>query len=493
LDRFRRDDAGQVAILVAIAFLALVFTVAVVVNTAQLFVQRRGMQGTADAAALAGAYSLNLDSTGSSQANAIATAIAAAALNGYTTSAATLVTVNIPPHSGPNQDTRHVEVIITTGVSTALVQWGTTNVTARAVAGTSGPPSQAIFALDRNSDRGALQVQNGNLAMYSPGAPIGCTFPVVAPCDLYGGNAQVNSTDNLAANCFTGCTVVPSSASLNVAGCDSTGWPSAQCAQPQLEDPYFAYPKPRPDASLNWCNKDRWNAATNPCGTYNTIPSCPGSGAMVLPPGVYLDTLSGNCDFILDPGVFVFLGHTAGINNPSNIRINGGIGTDTFESTTGQPSAPGGTLYARDATFVSCGTAVANNPFCGVTLFFSYAVYPTVPGTDNCAQMKIAGGNSADLSPDPGGTWAGMLVYYDDNCPAPGSGAVAIGGGATLNSANFRGLFYVPTGTVSLGGANTAGNVSQIVAYQVNARNGDMVVNVATAQVRARGAPRLVE
>lgn len=107
--RFRCDEGGQIAILAAIVLTALIFAVALVVNTGQFFVVKRAAQGAADAAALASAVSLSLDQV---TANARAAAIAAATKNGFTTGVGgTKVTVNIPPSSGRHAGASgHVEV-----------------------------------------------------------------------------------------------------------------------------------------------------------------------------------------------------------------------------------------------------------------------------------------------------------------------------------------------------------------------------------------------
>src|SRR6476469_4979745 len=123
--RLGLDDKGS-----AIAFLAVlpVFAgaVAIGIETGQLYRMKRQMQGSADAAALAGAVDRMTGKTGTV---ITATAKYEAQRNGFTDGASNVVvTVNAPPLSGTNTTTTGaVEVIITktTGFSlgAVLVNW----------------------------------------------------------------------------------------------------------------------------------------------------------------------------------------------------------------------------------------------------------------------------------------------------------------------------------------------------------------------------------
>ncbi|HEY4187313.1 MAG TPA: Tad domain-containing protein [Polyangia bacterium] len=109
--RTRPRDGGAIAVVAAVALVALIGMAALVVDGGYLAMRRRGLQGVADAAALAGGYSLPASATAIAQAKANATA------NGYTnaTNGAT-VTVNSPYSS----DSRKIEVIVQTNPSTFL-------------------------------------------------------------------------------------------------------------------------------------------------------------------------------------------------------------------------------------------------------------------------------------------------------------------------------------------------------------------------------------
>jgi len=527
-----RDEDGQVIVLVAIMFLALVFAVALVVNTGLLFVERRAAQEAADAAALAGA--LELVATGDT---GLATSAAndAARLNGYTAG----VTVNIPPLSGPNTGkTNFVEVLIVTSKSTFLTpEWGSTSVGARAVAGGGGPPAQAIYSLG-GSGTGLSISNNGVLALYNNTAPAGCSYeplsvttgtPWVSPqgddCSHLGGNAQVDSSSvNSAAvsNGSPGGLIGPPfNVSESVVGCTSPPpstpkFPNALCAQPSLSDPFFPFPKPvpgtvpSPPSSPNWCHEDTSNltSASALCATHSgNITNC--ASSLVLQPGVYTGTISGSCDFIFKPGIYVFAdSQNGGIGNlGQGLRVLGNTSGDTFEcenvalcgTAAGQIGTPGTRPYHRDATygnatFPSCGqdATPVNTPRCGVLLFFTYAGYPGTPTSGSCAQLGIAGGSTADLAPEPTGTWRGMLVYYDTNALCVGA-TINVKGQGVLDNNLFRGLIYAPKATLDMSGNGTVAKLSQLVVDKIIVGNGTVVVNVGSAQTPTVGGLRLTE
>jgi len=137
--RTRRRDRGSIAVVAAVAMVALIGMAALVVDGGYMAMRRRALQGVADAAALAGGFSLPTSATAISQAKTIATA------NGYTNGANNAtVTVN-SPYSG---DSQRIEVIITKTVPTflgAALRINTGTLTARAVA-IMDPPDAVIFS-----------------------------------------------------------------------------------------------------------------------------------------------------------------------------------------------------------------------------------------------------------------------------------------------------------------------------------------------------------
>ena len=171
----RARDGGAIAVVAALALVVLIGMGALVVDGGYLAMRRRAMQGVADAAALAGGYSLPTSATAISQARANATA------NGYTNgSNGVTVTVNSPYSS----DSRRVEVIVQMNVSTFLgsaLKISTGVVRGRAVAKLDAPP-ETIFAGDTVCGGFGLQINgtgivetgavhsNGFLGIYGDGS-----------------------------------------------------------------------------------------------------------------------------------------------------------------------------------------------------------------------------------------------------------------------------------------------------------------------------------
>lgn len=546
-----RGEEGQVVVLVAILFLALVFAIALVVNTGILFVERRAAQEAADAAALAGIY--RFAQTGDSS-QAAQAARDGAALNGYAltyTVGASAITgdINMPPVSGPHTgDPYFIEVVITTSVSATLVpQWGQTAVKARAVAGGGGIPTQAIYSVGGTGL--GLQVKTGGvLAMYkfdpqatdcgydqtradagqNPFVKIdpatGTASLPVTDCSGFGGEAQVDSTADPAAKNFgSGGAVGPPSAETTVVGSDATctqgtPFPNLTCQQPSLDDPFAGFPKPVA-GSTNWCRQDLSNNPSVVCGTYGSVNGCPSGTSYVLQPGIYTGQVKSNCGndtsdpslgFLLKPGIYIFQGteQGTGIKDPSNIRVLGNKLGDTFEVTAGVPGPPGvigmpGTrIYQRDGGLVPGGCGPNAGPtaqLCGVLLFFTYENYVSqTPTGGTCASFSISGGKSADLAPESTWTWGGMLIYYDPGPTVNGApycvgNSLIVSGGSQLNGGTFRGLIYAPTASITVNGNTSGAVLSQVVAHDIAVGSGTVIVNVASATTRVRAGFRLTE
>ena len=147
---------GVVAVLVAVCLVALVSIVALVLDGGTLFDQKRKVQAATDSAAMAAAVDLfsnfqtgqGLDPSGTAKASALLTAKADGFANDGTIS---VVTVNIPPASGPFAGkANYAEVLITFNQSrgfSGIFGSGTLPVTTRAVA-CGNPGSIGILVLD---------------------------------------------------------------------------------------------------------------------------------------------------------------------------------------------------------------------------------------------------------------------------------------------------------------------------------------------------------
>jgi Flp pilus assembly protein TadG len=325
---FGRDDgeSGQAVVLFAIMMLALLFAVGLAIDAGQLFSAKRAEQEAADAAAFAGAVVLYQQGTGS---QAITAARTDALTNGYSSGAClmstpgscfdaatnTTVAVYWPPISGTyNGNNKHIEVVITRQVQTALVpaQAAFNPVRARGVAG-SEPLNNgyAIMALDRGNTCEAFETSdNGDLHLTGGGILVNSTC----------GNAASND-QNTAAR-FT----IQSPYPLDVNGGATGYWASlgipVNPGHNQIPDPFAGFPKP----------------ATAGLPTCNSLAACQdGSGNQI--PGIYNVNLggNGNSDMTLNPGVYI-LKH--GMDTGGNNAVTGN-NVFLYNTYSNYPAAPG--------------------------------------------------------------------------------------------------------------------------------------------------------
>ena len=480
--------------IVAIVFLALVFMIALVVNTAQLFTTRRAAQEAADAAALAGGFA---DLLGADPTQMVDAAKDAAARNGYAAGPGVVVDAHRSPSSGKFRgDSGYFEVTITVRVDATLVpQWGVSTVTARAVARTGSAASvgsnDAVMAMDTGNTRNALAIANGG------------------ELRLVCGNVQVNSTGDQAARNQGGtvsfpmpmpaaCAPSQQTRTIDVAGGVRGSWPpntvasnctpGPSCKAVQQDDPYLGrFSPPIVVAGQIWCLRDPLDDPAVPQGARCGSPvagnfnGCSGPPNNVLHPGLYVTSISGNCDWKLMPGVYIFAGNQSGISNPASIK-------------------------SVDTSGVSCSAQAAPpaQPLrCGVTLFFTYATYADTDPTDpfavkagGCASLNISGGNPYDLVADTLtlSRWRGVLIYYDphDDYCATQNASISFGGGAAFTTT--RGVIYAPTVPYGFNGSGSQGKLSQAIAKTVNVQNGTLIVDVSQVSQGGVGQPvQLVE
>jgi Flp pilus assembly protein TadG len=323
---FGRDDgeSGQAVVLFAILMLALLFAVGLAIDAGQLFSAKRAEQEAADAAAFAGAVVLYQQGTGI---EAISAARTDALTNGYSSGpclmstpgvcfdAATNTTVAVywPPISGSyNGNNKHIEVVITRQVQTALVpaQAAFNPVRARGVAG-SEPLNNgyAIMALDRGNTCEAFETSdNGDLHLFGGG------ILVNSSCSSAADNEQ-----NSAAR-FT----IQSPYPLDVNGGATGSWGSigipVNPGHNQIPDPFAGFPKPAV-AGLPTCN---------------SLAACrDGSGKQL--PGVYSVNLGGNGTLELNPGIYIL---KAGMDTGGNAEVTG-ANVFLYNTYSNYPAAPG--------------------------------------------------------------------------------------------------------------------------------------------------------
>ncbi|CAN5133999.1 pilus assembly protein TadG-related protein [soil metagenome] len=423
---------GQAIVMVAVTMMALLMIVGLAIDAGQLYAARRTMQESADASAYAGAvvlYQLG------SQAEARDAAVADATRNGYPTGGNIIVTVNLPPVSGPNAGSaRHVEVIITDSVRTAIVPAQSTFsfVRVRGVGGAEPLNNQyALMALDRGNVRDALNISsNGDVHLTCGGILVNST-------NTEGVSNRQNDPCRL--------TIGPAGETVDVAGNTGSSWPTTGCpgppatpgitvdpSYPQQPDPFAGYPKPL-------------TAGPPAMPVYNAIPA-----GGTLNPGVWTTSIggAGNTALTMNAGIYVL---KAGINGSGNMSAD----------------------------------VVTNG---GVFIFNTHSDYPAAyrPGISTCGDVRLTGNGTSNLQPMTTGVYANFLLYQDPLC----TNEMSIKGNGDFSAS---GTIYLPTAPFVFDGNNATLTGSQLIARTIDIQNGNMTIDFTTGNTAQPILPRLTE
>jgi len=304
--------AAKVVVLVAISLTGLVGVSAIAVDGGLLQDERRRAQAGADAAAMAAAEDLYvnyLTNFGTDPSNtAQISALANAAVNGYSNDGVrSIVTVNIPPLSGPyTGQVSYVEVIIQynqpRGFSSIFGN-GDIPVKARAVArGYWSQLRDGILVLDPTGS-GSLSA-GGNGAMTLIGAATGPTTRVL-----------VDSNSSMAV-------VVNGGGALTAPEYDITGVPGTSVVgnstivgtidsgTPPTPDPLAYLPEPDP---------------TTVVGGKKTHVAGNGNKTITLYPGVYVGGIqvTGGANLVLMPGIYYMQGGGFAFSGTGSLYASG--------------------------------------------------------------------------------------------------------------------------------------------------------------------------
>jgi hypothetical protein len=322
-----RDESGQVAIMAALSLTCILGFVGFATDVGVLLHAKRNLQIAADAAALAGANEINIDST-----QIVAAAKAASAQNGFTDGVNRVtVTPSNGPADGPHAgDAGYVEAIVTQTQPTffmRLFNFSSMPVSARAVAfNGANNGSGCLHALNKNAtDTIALA---GSFTLDAPGCQV---------------------IDNSSAACaldFTGAAGRLTAGSVSVAGtsCGHTSDSSPAPQQgPQVSDPLASKYTAIPQASWPTCGAapsgNTWGISggksyTAPGGTAAITLFCYSSGTdkiktdVTMNPGTYIFTgslaLQGSGSLTGSAGVTIYLAAPGG-----NMNM-GGSGTSNL-------------------------------------------------------------------------------------------------------------------------------------------------------------------
>jgi hypothetical protein len=348
-----RDESGQAAIMAVLGLTCILGFVGFATDVGVLLHAKRNLQIAADAAALAGANEITIDST-----QIIAAAKAASAQNGFTDGVNSVtVTPSNGPADGPHAgDASYVEAIVTQTQPTFFM---------RVLGFTSMPVSaRAVAFHGANNGSGCLHALNSsdpdtiNLSGH---------FTVDAP----GCQVLDNSTDPCGLD-FTGNAGSLTAGSVSVAGgacgheTDSTPLPQQG---PQVSDPLANTYKPLTAAQIGTCS-------AAPGGTS----WAPGPTGIVC----YSGNISINNNVTMAPGTYVFTG-SLGLQGHGS--LTGPIPAVPIDDTTG---TAGVTIYlaAPNGNMNMGGSGTSN-----LSLSGGSAAYPNVaiyqePADTNAVNME---------------------------------------------------------------------------------------------------------
>jgi Flp pilus assembly protein TadG len=431
------EQGGQMIVMVAIVFMALLFVVGLAVDAGQLFSAKRSQQEAADAAAFAGAVVLYQNGT---VLQATQAAIDDAIRNGFTDGANnTTVTVNgynyatsFGPSSGPyvgENPVRHVEVVIVHQVTTSLV------------------PAEAAFNPVRaRGVAGAEPFNNQYAIMILSPTCAGGTTPTLSASsnvDLHvtGGSVWVNASCATAVSGFTGTDIIiPSPYALDIVGGSSDTFPATVfqvnknlVAQP---DPFAGFPVPD-GKSYNGVD----TLLTDPANILGTTTAVE---------GIYSATSISNK--ALCHGIYIIKG--------------GGSGGDISKDTT----------HTDTRTSTACDGRVL--------IYNTMTNWPASTGT--CASIGQNGNHPIDILPMTTGTYANMQLYQDKACTQP----LIVGVGSVVSTG---GTIYMPSAAMSFNGNATSITAGQVVTKTMDLQNANLTVNFTSGTTAAPILPRLAE
>jgi len=414
--RLLQDKRGSVlAVFAALPVVA--GTVAVGVETGQLYRTKRQMQGAADAAALAGAIS---KVNGGSNTAAAAAAQYEAQRNGFQNGVnGVSVTVNTPPTSGSNVSTANaVEVIVTKPSKFALASvlssaLGTSfTTTTRSVAAQS-----SVTSTSTTTSTTSTSSADGCLVALTSAAEQGVSFTnfnnFTSDCVVYSNGTSTGTSSSTAsvymAN-FNNATMKSvytrgsfTTASYNHVYLTNT---AQQNQATSIVDPYASLPTPSPGA----------------CSFTNFSQSS--ASSLTVSPGTYCGGMS--------------------ISSINNVYFTPGI-----------YYVANGDLYISSVNNVTCPTCTTNN---GVSIVLTQ----TTGNNSDIGGVRISSDNNISLNaPSASQTspplYAGVLFYQDRRVPnGTMSSTSKIFTISSLNTVTLTGAIYFPNNRIDIASINNA-------------------------------------
>jgi Flp pilus assembly protein TadG len=418
--RLLKDERGSVlAFFVAIPVVA--GTVAVGVETGQLYRTKRQMQGAADAAALAGAIDRM---AGKDNATIAATARYEAQRNGFSNGAGGVtVTVNAPPTSGSNVSaTGAVEVIVTKSTSFALAKVLSSSLgnaftlTSRSVAAQSTVTSTSNQEVTTTTTT-STSSKDGCLVALTTAAEQGVSFTsfnnFTSDCYIYSNGTSTGTSSSTAsvymAN-FNNATMksVYTRGSFTTESYNHVYLTNAaqQNQATAIVDPYASLPTPAPGA----CSYTNFNQSS--------------ASSLTVSPGTYCGgmTISSINNVYFTPGIYY---------------------------------VANGDLYITSVNNVTCPTCTTNN---GVAIVLTQ----TTGNNSDIGGVRVSSDNNISLNASSASQtspplYAGVLFYQDRRVPnGTMSSTSKIFTISSLNTVTLTGAIYFPNNRIDIASINNA-------------------------------------
>jgi Flp pilus assembly protein TadG len=412
--RLLKDERGSIlAVFAAIPVVA--GTVAVGVETGQLYRTKRQMQGAADAAALAGAIN---KVNGGSNATAAAAAQYEAQRNGFQNGVGGVtVTVNTPPQSGSNVSTTNaVEVIVSKPGSFVLAKalssalGNSFTMTSRSVAAQSSTTTTTTTTTSVSS-------LDGCLVALTTAAEQGVSFTnfnnFTSDCVIYSNGTSTGTTSSTAsiymAN-FNTATLksVYTRGSFTTASSNHVYVTNAaqQNQATSIVDPYASLPTPSPGT----CSYNNYNMSS--------------MSSLTLSPGTYCGGLQ--------------------VSSINNVYFTPGI-----------YYIANGDLYISSVNNVTCPTCTTNN---GI----AFVLTQTTGNNSDIGGVRISSDNNISLNASSASQsspplYAGVLFYQDRRVPnGTMSSTSKIFTISSLNTVTLTGAIYFPNNRIDISSINNA-------------------------------------
>ena len=444
--RLLKDERGSVlAFFVAIPVVA--GTVAVGVETGQLYRTKRQMQGASDAAALAATIDRM---NGGTNTSATAAARYEAQRNGFQHGVGGVtVTVNSPPTSGSHVSTANaVEVIVAKPSSFALAKvlssalGNSFSMTSRSVAAQSSVTSST-------STTTSVSSLDGCLVALTTAAEQGVSFTnfnnFTSDCVVYSNGSSTGTSSSTASvymASFNHATMksVYTRGSFAATGYNSVNLttPAQQNQSTSIVDPYASLPTPSPGTcSHNNYSQSSMSSLTVSPGTYCGGMSISSINNVYFTPGIYYvangDLYITSVNNVTCPtcttnnGVAIVLTQTTGNNSDiGGVRISSDNNISLNASAANQTSPPlyAGVVFYQDRR-VPNGTMASTSKIFTISSLNTVTLTGAIYFPNN--RIDISSINNASMSNNGCTVWIGRYIKFSSYNNNYVAGCAAIG------------------------------------------------------------------